>query len=181
MNPTITTIYQRRSVRSYKAAAVARAFTDEIIAAGKMAPSAINAQPWKFYVADNPGIVRQFSVEIAAAAEQYAYLSHGVHLSQPADRIFFGAPVVVFISAPRTNQWAHLDIGMCVQNMMLAATSMGLASCPIGLGKFIERTAGYPMLHIPSEEEIVIAVAIGYSDHIPSPEIRKSNDIFYLQ
>lgn len=33
------------------------------------------------------------------------------------DPVFYGAPVVIFISAPKDNEWAALDIGMCCQNM----------------------------------------------------------------
>lgn len=50
MNPIIENIYHRRAVRKYKDLAVDRDVIDEIIMAGKMAPSAMNRQPWKFYV-----------------------------------------------------------------------------------------------------------------------------------
>ncbi len=181
MTETITSIYKRRSVRKYKPATIATTYIEEIIAAGKMAPSAINAQPWKFYVMNDQTLITKMSEEIAAAAEQHAYLSHGVHLSQPADRIFFGSPLVIFISAPKTNEWSRLDVGMCAQNMMLAATSLGLDSCPIGFGKFVERTKSYSIMNVPSSEEIIIAIVFGYGDHAPQMESRLMNNVFYVK
>ena len=78
--------------------------------------------------------------------------SHSFDLFKRADPVFYGAPVVIFVTAPRDNEWAALDIGMCSQNMMLAAKSIGLDSCPVGFGKYVEHTKIFSRLQIPSSD-----------------------------
>lgn len=68
MNPTLATIYERRAVRKFKNQPVVKEIIDQIIEAGKMAPSAINRQPWKFYVLRNKETIMKFSQEIVGAA-----------------------------------------------------------------------------------------------------------------
>jgi nitroreductase len=90
-----------------------------------------------------------------------------------------GAPVIIFITAPKENEWAGLDSGMCWQNSMLAAKSFGLESCPIGFGKFIEKTKYYSKLNIPSTGRIHPAIIIGYGDESPEIHERIKNNAFY--
>jgi len=47
---TLKTIYERRAIRKYKDKPVDNAIIGEILDAGRMAPPAINKQPWKFYI-----------------------------------------------------------------------------------------------------------------------------------
>jgi nitroreductase len=88
--------------------------------------------------------------------------------------------VVIFITAPKDNEWAALDIGMCSQNMMLAAKFMGLDSCPVGFGKYIEHTKLYPQLHIPSSEEIHLSIIFGYGDETPEVHKRIKKNAIYI-
>ena len=49
-NETLKTIYERRSVRKYKDQAVDKDVIEQVLSAGRMAPSAHNTQAWKFYI-----------------------------------------------------------------------------------------------------------------------------------
>jgi len=53
------------------------------------------------------------------------------------------APVVFFISGTKEDKWAAFDIGMCSQNIMLAAKLLGFDTRPIGLAKMVMETDGY--------------------------------------
>src|SRR6185312_1236877 len=153
MNEVIKTIYERRAIRKFKDKTVDKKIIEQLLEAGKMAPSAINKQPWKFYVVTKKEDVQLFSKEIGtaalksipqmgvknivkAAASSIMHLSHGIDFLKAPDLVFHEAPVVIFITAPKDNEWAGLDVGMCSQNIMLAAKSMGLDTCPVGFGKF---------------------------------------------
>jgi nitroreductase len=50
MNDVLKTIYERRAIRKYKDQPVDKKLIEEINDAGRMAPSAMNRQLWKFYV-----------------------------------------------------------------------------------------------------------------------------------
>ncbi len=189
-------IFERRSVRKYSTKEVTKDLIEQILAAGKMAPSAMNKQPWRFYVMLNKEDINLFSKEILKAGLKsipqmgiknlintivsgISQLSHGIDFFKDKDPIFHGAPVVIFITAPKYDEWASLDIGMCSQNMMLAAKSLGIDSCPIGFGKFVEKTPHYSKLGIPLSEQVHLAIIFGYGEESPLNPKRTNHNVFY--
>jgi len=196
MNETLNTIYSRRAVRKYKDIPVSKKLIEQILDAGRMAPSAINKQPWKFYIisekeqinilsgqikkAAAKAILKSGVKRIFRAAKDYLHFSPKIDFLTEEDSIFHGAPLVIFITAPVNNEWAQLDIGMCSQNMMLAAKSLGIDSCPIGLGKFVEKTKAYPTLKIPSSDRVLISLIFGYGNENPAVHERIKNNAVFL-
>ncbi len=77
---------------------------------------------------------------------------------------FFGAPVgMLFFIDKRMNQGSWLDLGMFVQNVMLAARAFGLDSCPQA------SLADYPAiireeLKMDNRWMLACALSIGYAD-----------------
>lgn len=197
-NETIKTIYERRAVRKFKDKPVEKEIIFELLEAARMAPSAMNKQPWHFYVLNNKEGIKALSNSIlhhsklamlkAGIKEVIDHILHpssfhlkdGIDFFKAEDPIFHGAPVVIFISSTRDNEWAQLDIGMCAQNIMLAAKSLGLDSCPIGLAKFIEHTDEYNEFEVPSSEEINLAIIIGYGDETPHIHERKKDNAKFI-
>ena len=196
MNETLKTIYARRAVRKYKSIPVEKNLLEQIIEAGRIAPSAMNRQPWSFYVLTEPKDIHAFSGQISKAAVK-EITRKGIktvakmivelirspvafmHIRE-SDFVFHGAPVVIFLTAPVENEWAALDIGMCCQNMMLAAKSLGLDSCPIGFGKYVEHTKLFPQLRIPADEQVLLSVIFGYGDEQPEAHERRKGNVFYI-
>lgn len=194
---TLTTIYERRSVRRYKETPVDHELIQKILEAGRMAPSAVNKQPWKFYVLTGKETIKAFSGEIAKVAAKMAVktpprdvvktmvhllymLKDGGFFKRP-DFIFHDAPVVMFIAAPRENEWAALDIGMCAQNMMLAAKAMGIDSCPVGLAKYVEQTKIFSRLQVPLSEQVHLGLIFGYGDENPDAPPRVHENAFFIE
>ncbi|MEO7486450.1 MAG: nitroreductase family protein, partial [Ferruginibacter sp.] len=108
------------------------------------------------------------------------FLPGAIELFKNSDHVFYGAPVVIFITAPADNEWASLDVGMCAQNMMLAAKSLGLDSCPIGFGKYVEHTKTYSLLNIPATDEVKLALIFGYGNETPEMHKRVRNNAFFI-
>lgn len=179
-NETLKTIYQRRAVRKYKETPVDRSLIEQIIDAGRMAPSAMNRQLWKFYVLTDKKQISELSPTIIKVANKVLRWAHGIDSSKTTDIIFHNAPVVIFITAPKKNDWAALDIGMCSQNMMLAAKSLGLDTCPIGFAKLLQKTDKISILGMSSSEEIKLAIIVGYGDEDPPVHERKKDNVKYL-
>jgi len=169
---------------------------EKVLDAGRMAPSAMNGQPWKFYIATHQDTIARFSKTIAAltpnimltaaikhplkAIKTLLHFSPGMLGSPGGDPIFHGAPVVIFITSPKDNEWAGIDIGMCAQNMMLAARSLGLDSCPVGFGKYIAKTPVYHELGVPSGETVQLAIIIGYGAENPERYPRAGNTAIFI-
>lgn len=181
MKDVIKVINERRAVRRYKSLPVSSETIEKLLSAARMAPSSLNGQPWKFYIVSDRELIDLLDqkVKIAAAALfKSAHLSEYFHEEHP---IFHGSPVVIFIAADRKNEWAALDIGMCAQNIMLVAKSIGLDTCPVGLGKFVEQTNVYSLLGIPADEQIVITITVGYGDEKPPMHPRKTDNAVFVK
>jgi nitroreductase len=196
-NPTIDTINTRRAVRKYKEGMPDQDMIVQLLDAGMMAPSAMNKQPWKFYVLRDKALIKSIAKEIAEvafkdfnkpglkgifhAAKQLLHVAHDFNFHLLHDPVFHGAPVVVFITAPKDNEWAPIDIGMCAQNIMLCAKSLGLDSCPVGFGKFVSHTSYYSKLGIPDNEMVLLSITLGYGDEQPEAHKRETDKIVFVQ
>lgn len=197
-NAVFDAIYARRAVRKFKDQPVEKEMILELLEAARMAPSAMNHQPWHFYVLTDREKIQAYSKAImnhsklamlkAGAKEAIHHIFHpasfhlkeGLDFFKADDPIFHGAPVVIFISADKSNEWAALDVGMCAQNLMLAAESVGLASCPVGFAKFIENTDEYKELKIPGSERLALAIIIGYAAETPAVHERKKDNARFI-
>lgn len=178
-NETLKTIYERRAVRKFKSQPVDIKLIDKIVDAGRMAPSALNRQLWKFYVLTDKKLINSLSPAVVKVANKFLNWAHGMDLSRVVDIIFHNAPVVIFITSPKKNEWAAIDVGMCSQNIMLAAKSLGLDTCPIGLAKYLHRPEA--VLGMSSKEEIKLAIVVGYGDERPKIHERKQDNLKYVK
>lgn len=81
------------------------------------------------------------------------------------NKIFYDAPLVVFISGDASSKWREIDAGIAVQNLTLAAHSLGLGSVIIGLcGMAFEGADAEALgkkLNFPEGYTFSIAVCIG--------------------
>lgn len=147
----IEAIKTRRSIRKYKSTPVEDEKITECLEAARWAPSANNSQPWEFIVVRNPETRRKL-------AEIHRY-----------GRFMAESPVVlVFIADPgKSSNWYHGDVAVAVQNFLLAAHSLGLGTCWMGvLNTPFERPIK-ELLGIPKELVVLCTVSLGYSDEKP--------------
>ena len=195
-NLTIRNIYERRAIRKYKPRPVEIKLVEQILDAGRMAPSAMNKQPCRFYILSDKEEIKFFSKEISRviikgilrsgikdmikAAKELLHFPHGKDFIKKEDPVFHGAPVVIFITTPIDYEWAAIDTGMCAQNIMLAAKSLGLDTCPVGMGKFAAEVKEYKKLKIRAGEKIQLAVTLGYGDEIAELKERNKNNVVFL-
>lgn len=77
---------------------------------------------------------------------------------------FFGAPVgLLFLIDKQLNQGSWLDMGMFIQNVMLAAKALGLDTCPqASLAEYPDQVRD--LLTLPAELAVVCGMSLGYAD-----------------
>ncbi len=77
---------------------------------------------------------------------------------------FFGAPVGLLFFVDRAlAQGAWVDMGMFIENVMLAARGLGLETCPqASLAEYPDIVRG--ILDIPATRALVCGMALGYAD-----------------
>lgn len=115
-------IMSRRSVRNYKQIPVSRDTMQVILKAGINAPNGQNRQSWEIRVVDNPDTMSEIKAAMSAANPD----------TPMAGDSFRNAPVMAFIAADTSYDFALLDCGMLSENMVLSAWSMGVGSICLG-------------------------------------------------
>ena len=85
---------------------------------------------------------------------------------------FYGAPTALIITIDQVFSSARLtDIGIMVGYLVLAAHTLGLGTCPIGLITAFDDDIK-ELLNIPEQKKVVIGIALGYKD--PQASINQS-------
>mgnify|MGYP004507878983 CR=1 FL=1 len=171
-NEVLKTIKTRRSVRSFKPDAVPQELLEAVLEAGTYAPT---------------GGGRQSPVIVAVVTEQYrkeiTRLNAQV-LGKAVDP-YYGAPVIVLVLADETASTFAEDGSCVLENMMLAAASLGLASVWVHREREIfDSMQGKELLRrwgLPETLRGVGAIALGYSAVLPGEAAkRKDNYIHYV-
>lgn len=77
---------------------------------------------------------------------------------------FYGAPCVLFLFMDRTlTSWSIFDMGLFVQNLVLAAHSFGLGTClQASIGRYPDAVRDF--LGIPKTKSLVLGISVGYPD-----------------
>jgi nitroreductase len=166
-------ILKRQSDRKYSNRPVEKEKLNRITEAGRMSPSACNAQPWKFVVVTDPLLIQQLS---QASAERITGMNSFV--SQ--------APVIIVIVRENPNfssrigghiknkDYSHIDIGIAAGSICLQAAAEGIGSCIIGWfdEKMIRKILGIPPL-----KRIELIITLGYSLSDYREKKRKHEDV----
>jgi len=148
-------IASRREVRSYADRPLPADVQRRILDAGRVSGSSANKQRWRFVVVES-GEARQ-------------RLSETVYTSTNVARAAFVVAVVTYGKGATS-----FDAGRAAQNMMLAAWSEGVGSCPNGMP---DRAAAATALGGLAEgEEPAIVLSFGYPAKPRDPERRSAED-----
>jgi len=169
-------LVQRQSVRGYSDKAVEPEKIARCLEAARMAPSACNAQPWKFIVVNDPQVKDKLA----------GYTTSGPLV--PMNHFTRQAPLLVVIvrespnltsklgSLIKDKSYTMMDIGIVTLQFCLQATAEGLGSCI--LGWFNEKKVK-ELLKIPKSKRAELIITVGYpTSQNLRPKVRKNLDDF---
>ncbi|ABY91465.1 nitroreductase family protein [Thermoanaerobacter sp. X514] len=184
MNEVINAIKSRRSIRRFKPEQVRDEEIEAIIEAAIHAPSGHNEQPWHFTVIQNKDLIDHFSnVTKKAMAESKVPWIAALGKNEKL-HLFYNAPTVIVVSGKKGSYSPLIDCSAATQNMLLAAHSLGLGACWIGLINLIfKMEEEVKKLSLPHGYEPYFAVALGYPDleKPPRPIERKKDVVNYIK
>lgn len=137
MNEVINAIKTRRSIRKFNDMPVDEAVLEQIVEAGRCAPTGGNCQSVHFTVIENAGVLNTLRERVKNAfahmedhEDLYISQRNSIRLSKTGNYIYdYKAPVLVVISNVKGYPNAMADSACALQNMMLTATSLGVGSC----------------------------------------------------
>ena len=129
MNETIATILRRRSVRSFLSDPVGPDELEQILEAGRHAPSAMNQQPWHFTAIRNTELLRKLEENCKTAFLESNVEALREIAKQEGFSVFYQAPLMVVISGDPGAIAAQYDCTLAMENVMIAAAALGIGSC----------------------------------------------------
>lgn len=163
-------VQERRSVRDYLARPVEKEKIEAVLEAARLAPSACNAQPWRFAVVTDLVTKEKLTEEGLGGMvvpNTWAKTAPIIIVACSERKLF------THLLAERVQgvQYHLIDMGMALEHMALKAVELGLGTCFIGWfnGKKICR-----FLHLPSSWRAECLVTLGYPSALPDPTPRKS-------
>jgi F420 biosynthesis protein FbiB-like protein len=182
-------IKERRSIRKYQAKAVSQEIVEEVLVAAGWAPSAHNAQVWRFIVLDDPAVKLQLAEAMAETwAADMAKENIEIDAKTRIARVerFASAPVLILAcitmdgmarfpdSERQTVEWdlAVESLGAALQNLLLAAHTKGLGACWFCAPGFCKGTVR-KVLKIPNDVEPQALILMGYPAEQPTAPPRK--------
>ncbi|SEU26369.1 Nitroreductase [Lacrimispora sphenoides] len=187
----IKSISNRRSIRKFKETAIPKEMVEEILNAGRLAPSSKNRQPWKFTVVSGQSkneMLLSMKQGLLREREGVSLLPNSRQHLAAAEytlEIMKQDPITVFVTNPlgielsdSLNEEDRIyeicnaqSIGAAMENMTLTATELGLGSlwiCDIYFAyEELSRWLG-------TEGTLVAAMSFGHLDECPRPRPRKS-------
>lgn len=173
MNEVIQNIRSRRSVKKYKSNAVPQEIVDAITEAGTFAPSGLNKQ--------SPIILQ---VTNKTVRDKLSQINARVAGMPSGTDPFYNAPVVLVVLANKDVPTYVYDGSLVMENILLAAHSLGIGACWIHRAKeTFETEEGKALLKelgIEGNYEGIGNCILGYADAEPIFRSRKDGYIYKI-
>ncbi len=162
-------IFERASVRDFTDKPVSDADAEQLMRAAMAAPSAMNQQPWEFFLTRD----RDLMVK----------LSHASMYARPLRRATLGI-VVCQRKDVKIPQIAPQDMGACMENLLLEAVQLGLGAVWMGIAPDPERIARVAeTVALPENLEAFSLVAVGHpkgKPHVTGPDRYDESRVHWL-
>jgi nitroreductase len=162
-------MYKRRSIRKYSDEPVNDDTLITLIKAATSAPTACNTQPWEYIIITDNEVKKNLK-----------------------SKLYFGkydAPVMIVVcgnmklamAGPSRDFWIQ-DCSASIENILLAATSMGLGTLWVGLHPIESNTRPlYKLLNLPEEVIPLGIVYVGYPAEEKEPRTQFNEKRVYWQ
>ncbi|MBN1410575.1 MAG: nitroreductase family protein [Spirochaetales bacterium] len=148
MDKVLDFIFKRRSIRAYKDTPLSEKDIKSLLEAGMASANASNRKPWHFVVVDDRAVLNEL-------ADTHPY---GGMLRNAALAIAVCGDTAI-------SDWWVQDCSASTENILLAATALGLGAVWIGCHNRIEREdAVRKVLKIPATVGVLSLISIGYPD-----------------
>ena len=178
----IEAIEARRSVRAYKDTPVEHEKLEFLAKCGVLAPSAMNKQEWEVRIVENKEWIDGATAAYLKAVEGTDKAKY--MLTPTFKNIFRNGSAVIFVGAP-DGLFSGENVGCMAENIMLAATELGLGTCFLGSVQmmFAEPAMAEYLQSLGFSEgyKLRYALAVGYPDEAPEAKPRDMSKIKFVE
>lgn len=166
-NAVFENLLTRASVREFTDAPLEREQLEKIVEAGAAAPCAMNVQTRCFAVITDRELIQRLARAVASA------------LGRGSDYDFYAPPAFIIVSDEASNRNAAANCACCLENMMLAAHTLGIGSVWINQ---LNEACTYPpvsgllgTLGVPDEHRVYGCLSLGYAAQSVKPKKKSLN------
>ena len=163
MNETLKTIKERYACRNFTGTPIEQDKIEAIALAGVQSPSGMNCQPWKIIVVQNKELIDEMNDtlmnKLASLEDKTLY----DRMMSRGGKVFYNASAFYVVAKLPGKD---LDCGIVIENMALAASSLGVDNVICGLATLLindECGAPYKEKLIPEGYEFGVALLAGYA------------------
>jgi nitroreductase len=196
MNSILEVMEKRKSIRKFDKENLKEEHLEIILQGGRLAPSGGNTRTSRLFVIQNPHIqvqLRELVQQEFAAMEYdehtYKSLVNSIQASKRGNYHYdYNAPVLVVVANLKSYPNAMADTSCILENMMLAATSIEVASCWINQLHWLEDKTSIRDVLKPYglEDDLTIcgALALGYSPLVTTLKMKNKeggNPVIYIR
>jgi nitroreductase len=160
MKNTIEVLRTRRSIRTYAEIPVEHWIIEEIIDCARLAPTAMNDQPWDFIVLTAKEDLRRIPT----------MLGHGEFIANAA------FAVLVLASA---TDCALEDCSAATENLLIAAAAHGIGSCWVAGARQPYAPVVAKAFGAPEDRQLIAIVSFGYPAENPQVEKRALAEVLH--
>lgn len=190
MPDLLDAIRERRSIRKYQKHEVPKELVEAVLADACWAPSAHNAQPWRFIILADSSVKRKLALAMVGAwAADMAYDSVPIDEQKRAAKFerFANPPALILACLTMEGMQKFSDekrqkcerdlamqsLGAAIENLLLTAHIKGLGACWFCAPSFCKDKVK-KVLKIPAEIEPQALVALGYPAESPPIPAKKT-------
>ena len=143
---TFDSISKRASVREYKSKPISKGQLERLVDAGRRAPTARAVEPWEFVVVADKKTLQELG-----------------RITSPHGEFIGTASGCIAICCKDTKYYLE-DGCAATENMLIAATALGIASCWVAGDKKPYCSDISNLLHVPSTFKLVSIISLGYPE-----------------
>jgi len=184
MNETLKNIAKRYSCRDFKETPLTGEQVEELVKAALAAPSAMNMQPWHIIMITDKALVDELDAEGMNILRDAEDKSGYDRMMSRGGKLFYNAPSLALVLSDGSS-WGTFDCGILCQNIVLAAESMGLGTCIVGM-------AGIPLdgpksedykkrLGFPEGHKFAVGVLVGEINSGKDPHEHDRSKVSYVK
>ena len=163
-------IKSRRSIRKYKTAPIDDETLGRILEAARWAPSWANTQCWRFIVVRDTDTKNKLAATLSETNPAYDAIKEAPVVIVACAELSKAGYIKGRLASDKGEYWYMFDVALAMQNLVLAANSLGLGTVYIG---WFDAEKAADVLEVPAGSCVVTMTPLGYPDQKPSPTLRK--------
>ncbi|MCL5674878.1 MAG: nitroreductase family protein [Candidatus Omnitrophica bacterium] len=161
-NDVLKVFRTRRCIRKFKKDPVSKETIEKIIDCARLAPTAVNVQPWEFVAITSP----EKRKEVADITQ------HGKFIAD--------APCCIAVFCKDTKYYLE-DGSAATENILLAAKALGVGSCWVAGDKKEYTESIRKLLNVPEGYKLISLIPLGYTEETPSPKKRSLSEVLHWE